>query len=309
MPGPERDFAGYGRERPRVTWPGGAAVAINLVVVYEEGAEASIADGDERSDGWGEYATAAPAGIRDLGTETHYEYGSRAGIWRLARLADSYGIPVTVAAAAVALERNPEVWAWADERGHDLLGHGWRWTELSTLGREEEQEHLRRALETYLRVTGERPLGWNSRSFPSVHTRSLIAAEGGFLYYSDPCNDDLPYFVDEGGRRLLVVPYSKTTNDSRYVVSPGYGGPADFLDTCRRALDFLCDEAEDHGGAMMTVAVHARWSGQPARAAAVRDFVEHALGRPEARFFRRLDIARFWIERHSPQAAPRSPSP
>ena len=298
MPGPERDFVGYGRNRPRVTWPGGAQVAINLVLVYEEGAEQSLPDGDPRSDGWGEYAEAAPPGVRDLGSETHYEYGSRAGIWRLARLVDGYGVEATVSAAAVALERNPDVAAWLRASGHDLLGHGWRWNELSALTREDEREQLHRAIETYVRVLGERPLGWNSRSFPSVHTRSLLAEEGGFLYYSDPCNDDLPYFVEEDGRPLLVVPYSKTTNDSRYLVAPGFGSPSDFVDQCRRALDYLSDEAAEHGGTMMTVPVHARWSGQPSRAAAVREFLEYALAKPGARFMRRIDIARFWIDRY-----------
>lgn len=295
MQGPERDFVGYGRDRPRVTWPGGAAVAVNLVLVYEEGAEYAVPDGDPRSDGWGEYPEAAPAGVRDLGSETHYEYGSRAGIWRLVRLLDRYGVEATVSAAALALERNPEVARWIAERGHDVLGHGWRWSEPSAMTLEEERADLHRALESYLRTLGERPLGWNSRSFPSVHTRSLVAEEGGFLYYSDPCNDDLPHFVDEGGRRLLVVPYSKTTNDSRYLVSPGFGGPSDFVDYCRRALDYLWEEAAEDGGTMMTVAVHARWSGQPSRASAVRDFLEHALAKPGVRFMRRIDIARFWL--------------
>lgn len=170
-----------------------------------------------------------------------------------------------------------------------------------TLG--EEREHLRRAIDSYLRTTGERPLGWNSRSFPSINTRALVAEEGGFVYYSDPCNDDLPYFVDEGGRPLLVVPYSKTTNDSRYLVSPGFGSPSDFVDYCRRALDYLCEEAAEHGGTMMTVPVHARWSGHPSRAAGVRDFLEYALAKPGARFMRRIDIARFWIAEYGPGAA------
>ena len=171
---------------------------------------------------------------------------------------------------------------------------------------EEEREHLRRAVASYLRTTGDRPLGWNSRSFASINTRALVAEEGGFVYYSDPCNDDLPYFVEEAGRPLLVVPYSKTTNDSRYLVSPGFGAPSDFVETCRRALDYLADEAIEHGGAMMTVPVHARWSGQPSRAAAVRDFVEYALAKPGVRFMRRIDIARFWLAEHG-AAAPARP--
>ena len=170
---------------------------------------------------------------------------------------------------------------------------------------EEEREHLRRAVAPFTQTTGERPLGWHSRSFPSVHTRALIAEDGRFGHYSDVCNDDLPYFVEEDGRPLLVVPYSKTTNDSRYLVSPGFGSPSDFVDDCRRALDELCDEAAEHGDAMMTVAVHARWSGQPSRAAAVREFPEYALAKPGARFMRRIDIARFWIAEYGVQVAAR----
>lgn len=147
MSGPERDLVGYGRHRPRAAWPGGDGVAINVVLVYEEGSERALPDGDARSDGWGEYAEAAPEGVRDLGGETHYEYGSRAGIWRLARLLDRYELGVTVSATAVALERNPEVAAWMAERGHDLLGHGWRWTDVAAMTRDEERTHLYRALD------------------------------------------------------------------------------------------------------------------------------------------------------------------
>lgn len=295
--GPARDLVGYGRVPPHVRWPDDALVAINLVVIYEEGSERGVVVGDAVNDGWGEYATGVEAPVRDLGSETHYEYGSRAGIWRLARIADGLGIPVTVSATAVALELNPAVGAWLTESGHDLLGHGWRWLPQWEMTREQEAEYLDRAIASYERLLGLRPdsYGWNSRSIPSVHTQQLLA-ERGFLYDSDPCNDDLPYWTEAAGRRLLVVPYSKTLNDSRYLVAPGFGSPRDFVDLCRAALDELLREATDVGGRMMTVALHARWSGQPARAAAVRELVEYALGRPGARFMRRLDIARWWIE-------------
>lgn len=293
--GPARELVGYGRLRPRVSWPGGALVAVNLVLVYEEGSEQRLAEGDPENDGWGEYAAAAATAGRDLGTETHYEYGSRAGVWRIARIADSLGVPVTVSATAAALELNPDVAAWTAERGHDLLGHGWRWLPQHEMTRETEAEHLDRALETFERLGVGRPPGWNSRSFPSAHTRELLA-ERGFLYDSDPCNDDLPYFAEAGGARLLVVPYSKTLNDSRYLVSPGFGSPRDFVDHCTNALEQLLWEAPVAGGAMMTVCVHARWSGQPARAAALRRVLEHALGQDRVCFMRRVDIARYWIE-------------
>jgi peptidoglycan/xylan/chitin deacetylase (PgdA/CDA1 family) len=294
--GPARDLVGYGRVPPRIEWPDGALVAINLVVVYEEGSERTVGAGDDVNDGWGEYEPASDPPVRDLGTETHYEYGSRAGIWRVARLVDGYSIPVTLSATAVALEENIAVAEWAVEREHDLLGHGWRWLPQWEMTRDEEAGHLDRAIATYERLLAVRPdaYGWNSRSFPSVHTRELIA-ERGLLYDSDACNDDLPYQVDAAGRSLLVVPYSKTLNDGRYLVSPGYASSRDFADSCRAALDELLRDARELGGRMMTVAVHARWSGQPARAAGLREFVEHALAAERARFMRRADIARWWL--------------
>ncbi|MEA2782464.1 MAG: hypothetical protein QOK29_4008 [Rhodospirillaceae bacterium] len=296
--GPERDFIGYGRRAPQCRWPQGALVAINLVLVYEEGAEYSIPDGDGRNDNWGEFNLNVSPSVRDLGTETHFEYGSRAGIWRLARLFDRYRVPVTVAGCARALERNPDVVRWIGERDHDILGHGLRWSEFWTMTRDEERDALRQALHLYEKLTGSRPLGWNCRSFPSVNTRDLIVEEGGFLYYSDPCNDDVPYFVEVQGKRLLVVPYSKLLNDSRYLVSPGYSNPRDFAEDCRAAIDYLVSEGEEAGGKMLTIAVHARWTGQPNRAAGLRDVIEYALAKDGVCFMRRVDIARYWLEHH-----------
>jgi peptidoglycan/xylan/chitin deacetylase (PgdA/CDA1 family) len=294
----ERNLVGYGREAPQARWPGGARVVVNLVLVYEEGSEYSVLWGDSRNDGWGEYAD---AGVeppqRDRGTESHYDYGSRAGVWRLARIVDEFEVPVTISAAAVALELNPEVPAWMRERGHDLLGHGWRWIEPWTLSREDESEQLRLAVTTFERVLGERPVGWNCRSWPSENTRELLLEEGGFIYDSDACGDDLPYYEHCRGRPFLVVPYSKTHNDSRYLMSPGFSSPRDFLDTLTMGLDELVAESTRRPS-MMTVAVHARWSGQPARARVLRLFLEHALSQPGVRFMRRVDIARWWLDQH-----------
>jgi peptidoglycan/xylan/chitin deacetylase (PgdA/CDA1 family) len=295
----ERDLVGYGREPRGFRWPNGAHVVVNIVLVYEEGSEYSVRWGDDRNDGWGEYADPGvdPPGI-DYGTESHYDYGSRAGVWRLARIFDTAEIPVTVSAAAVALELNPAVAEWMREHDHDLLGHGWRWIEPWRLSRDEEREELARAIETFGRVLGVRPLGWNCRSWPSPHTRELLIEEGGFLYDSDGSADDLPYYVRATGEPFLVVPYSKTYNDSRYLVSPGFASPRDFLDTLTMGLDQLVREGR---AAMMTVAVHARWSGQAARAAAVRAFLEHARGLDSVAFMRRLDVARWWLETYPPE--------
>ncbi len=289
-----RDLVGYGAQPPDVAWPGNARVVVNLVVVYEEGSEASVLWGDAYNEGWGEYADRGPQPpARDRGTETHYDYGARAGIWRIARILDEYAVPATLSATAVALELNPAVADWMGDRRHDLLGHGWRWLPPWSISADQEREHLARAIETYQRVAGCRPLGWNSPYSASDATRALLLEEGGFLYDSDPCDDDIPYYVEGAGSPLLVVPYSKTYNDSRYRASPGFSSPRDHLDCLVMGLDELVREQRS---TMMTVAVHARWTGQAGRAAALRGFIEHATRQPGVEFMRRVDIARWWLD-------------
>jgi peptidoglycan/xylan/chitin deacetylase (PgdA/CDA1 family) len=304
--GPVRDFVGYGRRTPAVRWPGEASLVVNIVLNYESGAEYSLPDGDRRNDSWGEYSYQIGPQVRDLGTETHFEFGSRAGIWRLARLFDRYRVPVTVGACGRALERNPAVAEWITEAGHDVLAHGWRWAEVSEMTREQERDDMRQAVESIERLTGQRPLGWYARSFPSVHTRELVAADGGFRYDSDASNDELPYFAPvrsstgRSGAPFLVVPYSKVYNDNRYLLNPTYATPRDFFENLRAAVDFLCEEAAaGYGAKMMTVGLHERWSGQASRATAVRDFVEYVQSRPDVRFMRRLDIATWWLDHHA----------
>jgi peptidoglycan/xylan/chitin deacetylase (PgdA/CDA1 family) len=301
--GPVRDFRGYGRYIPQVRWPDGASLVVNIVLNYESGAEYSLLDGDGRNDSWGEYSYQICSRVRDLGTETHFEFGSRAGVWRLARLFDRLGAPVTIGACARGLERNPEVAEWITEAGHDVLGHGYRWAENSEMTLEEEREDLHRGVAVLTELTGEHPAGWYCRSFPSVRTRELIVAEGGFLYDSDASNDELPYFVDvpaRSGAPFLVVPYSKVYNDVRYLLSPTYATPHDFFEHLRLGVDYLCDEAAAGDGArMMTVGLHERWSGQASRASAVRDFVQYVQSRPDVKLMRRADIARWWLAHHT----------
>ena len=293
-----RDLVGYGRTPPDFEWPDGAKVVVNLVLVYEEGSEYSVMWGDDRNDGWGEYADpGVQPPQRDPGTESHYEYGSRAGVWRLARIFDRAGVPVTVSGTAVALELNPAVAEWMREHDHDLMGHGWRWIEAWTLSREQEKAQIALAVETYRRVLGSPPLGWNSRGWPSENTRGLLLELGGFEYHSEGSADDVPYYESVGSAPMLVVPYSKTYNDSRFLMNPGFASPRDFLETMVMGLDELLLEGDERR-TMMTVAVHARWSGQAARASALRQFIEHAQSRPGVAFMRRCDIARWWLERY-----------
>ena len=235
---------------------------------------------------------------RDLCAESVYEYGSRAGIWRLMRLFDEYDVKVTFYACAVALERNPEVGQWVQEAGHEPCSHGWRWSEHWLFDREQEREHMQWAIESIERTCGERPLGWYCRYGPSVNTRELVVEEGGFVYDADAYNDDLPYFTEVKGQRHLVVPYTLTYNDGRYVLAQGYSGPSDFFDICRRGLDEYRREGEAGYPKMMSIGLHPRWVGQAARTNALREFIEYAQEQGDVWFARRIDIARWWLEHH-----------
>ena len=218
VPGPKRDYIGYGRYIPKVRWPNNARVAINIVLNYEEGSEYTHPAGDKKNDGLTEIPYVMASTYRDLAAESVYEYGSRAGIWRVQRLIDGYKLPLTCFAAATALERNREVAAWLQEAGHEPCSHGWRWEEVWTLSREDEQQHMLWAIESFKATVGQRPQGWYCRYGPSVHTRELLVEEGGFVYDADAYNDDLPYFTTVQGKRYLVVPYSLTYNDARFVL-------------------------------------------------------------------------------------------
>ncbi len=300
--GPSRDFTGYGPHPPSFTWPGGAQVAINLVVNYEEGGEYSLGS-DGMNDTWGEYSFQYGPHVRDIGTETHMEYGSRVGIWRICRLIDRTQIPVTFCACALAVERNPPLAQWLRDREHDVLAHGYHWygPDVVAMSRDREREEIRKAVDSLEATTGERPRGWMVRSFPTIHTRELLIEHGGFWYDSDANNDELPYYVTALGTPFLVVPYSKVNNDVRYLIAPTYATPRHFCESLRLSLDYLLEEAgEGHGARLMTVGVHARWSGQPGRASALRDFIEYARQQPGVSFLRRIDVARFWSKTFPP---------
>ena len=297
VPGPRRDYVGYGRHVPKVRWPDGARVAVNLVLNYEEGSEYTHPAGDAKNDVLTEIPYVMESAYRDLAAESVYEYGARAGVWRVQRLVDGLGLPITFFAAATALERNPEVAAWLREAGHEPCSHGWRWEEVWRLGREAEREHMLWAIESFEETVGQRPLGWYCRYGPSVHTRELLVEEGGFVYDADAYNDDLPYFTEVLGRRHLVVPYSFTYNDARFVLPQGYGSPDDFATTLKRAFDTYWEEGEERPR-MMSIGLHPRLVGQAARIAGLRDFLEYALDRGSVWFARRIDIAEWWLAHH-----------
>jgi peptidoglycan/xylan/chitin deacetylase (PgdA/CDA1 family) len=295
VPGPTRDFVGYGRKVPKVRWPDDARVAVSIVLNYEEGSEYSHPNGDRRNDGLVEMIYGFDPQYRDLCAESVFEYGSRAGVWRLERLLTELKIPITFYACAVALERSPEVAAWLKEAGHEPCSHGWRWEEVWRLSREEEADHIRRAIAAIEATCGVRPSGWYCRYGPSVNTRELLVEEGGFVYDSDAYNDDLPYYVDVKGKRHLVIPYTLTYNDAKFGVLPGYGSPADFVDNLKRGFDQLWDEGDTHPR-MMSIGLHPRLIGQASRIHALREFLEHAAKKGKVWFARRIDIAKWWNE-------------
>lgn len=297
VPGPKRDFVGYGRRMPKVVWPNGAAVALNIIVNHEEGSEYSIPAGDGRNEGMAEIAYVMPPAHRDLNAESVYEFGARAGIMRLMHIFDEYGVKVTFFAAAVAIERNPEVGEWIREAGHDVAGHGWRWTDAWTLDREEEERQVAAAIESLTRTCGVRPTGWFSRYSASASTRELLVAQG-LLYDSDSFADDLPYFTEVSGKQHLILPYTLLYNDGRFVLAQGFSKPGDFLETMKNGLDELRREGQAGYPKMMSVGLHSRWTGQAARAHALREFIDYAQSLSDVWIARREDIASWWIDHH-----------
>jgi peptidoglycan/xylan/chitin deacetylase (PgdA/CDA1 family) len=292
---PPRDLIGYGRRPPGIKWPGARRLAVNFVINYEEGAETNYPD-DGANEIVGSIDYAGKPQSRDLALESNYEFGSRVGIWRLLSVFDRFSVQTTIFACGLAIERNPAVGEAIAEKGHEACGHGWRWDEPWTLTEEEERESIAKTVTTLERIVGERPVGWYSRYGPSVNTRRLLVEEGGFLYDSNAYNDELPYFVSESRLRHLVVPYSNLYNDGRYMIQPIWPSPSIWLENITTAVEFLLNE-EWTTARMITVGLHPRWAGHPARASALAELLAYLLGREEQVWIpRRRDIAQWWID-------------
>jgi peptidoglycan/xylan/chitin deacetylase (PgdA/CDA1 family) len=291
-----RDLVGYGGDPPHPHWPGEARIAVNFVMNYEEGSEYNAGD-----DGFSEATLTESGGVtdvrgRDLAAEGMFEYGSRVGFWRVLRIFEERRLPLTVFGCAQALERNPAAAAAIRDAGFDVCSHGWRWIKHYELDEDEERRHIHLAVASLTKTIGERPLGWYCRSAPSVNTRRLLVEEGGFLYDSDAYNDELPYWVRVHERPHLVVPYSLTTNDSKF----GRGGlftADDYFTFVKDGFDLLYREGRTRPK-MMSLGLHLRLSGHPSRAAGLERMLDYMAGHPDVWFARRLDIARHWIATH-----------
>jgi len=295
---PTRDLVGYGPNPPDPKWPGGARVAVNFVMNYEEGSEPSMQDGEGYTETGLTESSTSSIGLkgRDLAGESMFEFGSRVGFWRIMRAFQERGLPLTVFGCALALERNPKVAAAIRESGWDVCSHGWRWVKHYELSEAEEREHIRKAIESMKKTVGERPLGWYCRYGPSVNTRRLVVEEGGFLYDSDAYNDELPYWVRVGAKPHLVVPYSLTANDSKFG-SGGFFTAADYFTFVKDGFDVLYREGQTQPK-MMSLGLHLRLIGHPSRAAGLERALDYIADHKDVWFTRRIDIARHWAATH-----------
>jgi len=298
-----RDLVGYGATPPHANWPGGARVAVQFVVNYEEGGENSILHGDKGSEAFLSEMVGAQShlGARAMAMESLYEYGTRAGFWRLRRLFDEFAMPVTVFGVASAMERNPAAVEAMLASGWEVASHGYKWIDYQNVAEEIEQEHIQLAIETHQRLTGGRPLGWyQGRTSPN--TARLVAEEGGFVYDADSYADDLPYYDAQHallrrGEPQLIVPYTLDANDMKFVALNGFTTGEQFASYMIDAFEALHAEGEK-SPKMMSVGLHCRIVAKPGRILGLRRFLEHIANRQGVWVARRIDIARLWLAHH-----------
>ena len=297
-----RDLAGYGARPPHPRWPGAARLAVQFVLNYEEGGENSVLHGDAASETFlSEIIGAEAFPARHQSMESLYEYGSRAGVWRILRLFRARGIPLTVFAVAMALARNPAVVEAFMREGHEIASHGWRWISYQSVDEARERDDIARATETIRTLTGQPPLGWYTGR-DSPNTRRLVSEHGGYVYDSDSYADDLPYWVDvdtrDGTQTRLVVPYALDTNDARFTTAQGFNSGEQYYGYLKDAFDVLYAEGDPNGldaPKMLSVGLHCRIVGRPARLASLARFLDYVQQRQDVWCARRIDIARHWI--------------
>jgi putative urate catabolism protein len=300
-----RDLAGYGARPPHPRWPGGARIALQFVLNYEEGAENSVLHGDPASETFlSEIIGAAAFAGRHLSMESMYEYGARAGVWRVLRAFADRAMPLTIFGVAMALERNPAVVDAFLRAGHEIASHGYRWISYQDVDEDTEREHVERAVETITRLTGAPPAGWYTGR-DSPRTRRLVVEHGGFVYDADSYADDLPYWTDvatrDGVRPHLVVPYTLDTNDMRFATPQGFNSGDQFHAYLRDAFDTLYAEGDPRGldaPKMLSIGLHCRIVGRPARLASLARFLDHVQQHEDVWVARRIDIARHFIATH-----------
>ena len=301
-----RDLRGYGRQAPHAQWPGHARIAVQFVLNYEEGGENSVLHGDDASEQFlSEMFNPAAYPARHISMEGIYEYGSRAGVWRILREFERRGLPLTVFGVATALQRSPDVTAAFRELGHDIACHGLKWIHYQNVDEATERAHMAQAMQIIQDLTGSRPLGWYTGR-DSPNTRRLVADFGGFEYDSDYYGDDLPFWMkvrktDGGDAHQLIVPYTLDCNDMRFALPQGFSHADPFFEYLRDSFDALYAEGDPAGldrPKMMSIGMHCRLLGRPGRITALQRFLDHVQRHEHVWVARRVDIARHWRQTH-----------
>lgn len=291
-----RNLVGYGEHPPQAEWPDRARIALSFVLNYEEGGEMCLLHGDPESEAYLQEVPGSPAlvGQRNMNIESVYEYGSRAGFWRIRRLFMERGLTLTIYGVGMALERHPDAAKAMVEAGFEVASHGYRWIDYQNMPEDEERDHMRRAIQAIEQTTGRRPLGWyTGRNSPN--TRRLVVEEGGFLYDSDSYADDLPYWELVGGKPHLVIPYTLDNNDMKYGVLNGFSDGNGFFTYLKDAFDVLYAEGAEVPK-MMSIGLHCRLVGRPGRAAALARFLDYVQSHDHVWITTRTDIAKHWIK-------------
>ena len=289
---------GYGSKDLKVKWPNNARLAVQIVLNYEEGAENCVLNGDKNSEIFlSEIIGAKPIKGRNVNMESLYEYGSRAGFWRLHKLFQTKKIPITVFGVGMALEKNPDICNAIKDAGYEVASHGWRWIDYQNIKKSEEKKHMKLAIQTHKRIFGDRPSGWYTGRC-SPNTRDLVMEDGGFLYDSDSYSDDLPYWETRGKKKQLIIPYTLDNNDMRFATNQGFNTGDHFFTYLKDSFDALYEEGKTNPK-MMSVGLHCRIVGKPGRIQALKKFLNYIKKHKNVWICKRIDIAKHWIKNYS----------
>jgi len=293
-----RDMIGYGSKDQKIIWPNNARIAVQIVLNYEEGAENCVLNGDNNSEIFlSEIIGAQPIKGRHINMESLYEYGSRAGFWRLHKLFQEKKIPITVFGVGMALEKNPEVCNAIIEANYEVASHGWRWIDYQNIKKTDEKKHMKLAIQAHTKIFGERPRGWYTGRC-SPNTRDLVMEDGGFLYDSDSYSDDLPYWETRNKKKQLIIPYTLDNNDMRFATNQGFNTGDHFFSYLKDSFDVLYEEGKTNPK-MMSVGLHCRLIGKPGRVQSLKKFLDYILKHEDVWICKRIDIAKHWIKNYS----------
>ncbi len=293
-----RDIIGYGSKDPKIKWPNNERIAVQIVLNYEEGAENCVLNGDNNSEIFlSEIISAQPVKGRHINMESLYEYGSRAGFWRLHKLFQEKKIPITVFGVGMALQKNPEVCKAIIEANYEVASHGWRWIDYQNIKKTVEKKHMKLAIKAHTKIFGNRPDGWYTGRC-SPNTRDLVMEDGGFLYDSDSYSDDLPYWETRNKKKQLIIPYTLDNNDMRFATNQGFNTGDHFFSYLKDSFDVLYEEGKTNPK-MMSVGLHCRLIGKPGRIQSLKKFLDYILKHEDVWICKRIDIAKHWIKNYS----------